>query len=156
MTSWAPDGSITIDGETQTGALEVRRGQSETWLALRGEEGRRRLSLYCVDRRLLFGDAPGVDGASHHIVQSVADKRPLGYHEENRGHPADNERVLRRMARLVCAVRYARDSLALEIRGDTLQGQPTREDDFRADRSPWHIQVLMTGAGARRLRTGHS
>lgn len=144
MTSWTLDGSITINGVTQTGALEVRRGQSETWLTLRGEEGRRHLSLYCVDRRLLFGDAPGVDGASHHIVQSVADKRPLAYHEENRGHPADNERVLRRMVRLECAVRYAHDSLTLEIRGDTLQGEPTRQDGFRADQSPWHLQVLMT------------
>jgi hypothetical protein len=143
MSRWTLDGSITINGATQIGALEISRGQSETWITLRGEEGRRHLSLYCLDRRLLFGDAPGVDDSRQHVVESVAHKRPLGCHEENRGHPADNERVLRRLIRLECAVRYARDSLTLEIRGDTLPGEPSR-DGFHADRSPWRIQVLMT------------
>jgi|GEM_PF-1802021 len=144
MTRWTLDGSITINGATQTGALKVCRGQTETWLTMSGEEGRRHLSLYCVDRRLLFGDAPGVDDTRHHVLQAVAGKRPLGCHEENRGHPADNERVLRRVLRLECAVRYAHDSLALEICADTLPGELTRQDGFNADQTPWHIQVLMT------------
>ena len=143
---WIFDGTITIDGEPNVSPVRVYR--SGPWTSFRRAPApgldRQVLTLTGLDRQVFFfvGDGEQVSGRARTIV-ARAPRTDVGHHEDMHGHPADNERVVRRIPRMLTDARFAGSALALEIQADTLPGELSREDGFTADRSPWSIRVSL-------------
>jgi hypothetical protein len=136
MSEWLVEGSMAINDEDERrGPLAIYRGSAQTWLTLVDHRERHAFSLSCFDRRVLLGTPPANGGDTHAIV-ALPGQRLIGDHEENRGHPADNERVIRGIHRVDCESRYTAAHLILQIRLVTLRGELSRDDGFSADQSP--------------------
>ena len=138
---WILEGSIAIAGVIASGPISILRGSAQTWFSTTGGTGRRHLSLSCVDRRMLLGEAGGPGGDAHRV--EPAGRPSVGYHEEVLGHPADNERVVRMIPRVDTELHYSATGLALQVRAHTLPGELSRDDNFRADQSPWSIHIRL-------------
>jgi hypothetical protein len=140
---WIFDGSIDIGVLANPGPVHVLRGAAEVWFTrpVRALD-RHSLSLSCVDRRLLLGDGSVATDGSF-TVRPIGRRDHVGCHVETCGHPADNERVIRRIPQVECTVRYARDAVRLAIACATLPGELSRDDHFQADRSPWAIRIAL-------------
>ncbi len=150
---WLVDGAITCNGSRHPGPVSIFHGSAETWLSPQGFHYQS-LSLNCIDRRLLLGDARtddrGAPANAHHI-EATGGRDGVGYHILTVGHPADDERVIRHIPGVQASARYARDSLALSIEAVTLEGMLSRTDNFSADQSPWaiHIELVVPRADVR-------